>query len=194
MLASIHPLGERARNQRFAVTVIAYALGSVLGAAALGAILGMVGRIAFGSSIPMRASLLAVAAVVAFVVDRARLPIPSWRRQVNEDWLSEFRGAMYGVGFGAQLGLGVVTIVTTASVYLTWIAATTMANVAVGALVGAAFGMARALPVLLSARVRSPASIAARVRILHAWDGRFGLVTVVSETVVACVAIVVAVQ
>ena len=30
MLASIHPLGERARHQHFAVTAIAYAVGSVI--------------------------------------------------------------------------------------------------------------------------------------------------------------------
>jgi len=194
MLASIHPLGERARHQRFAVTVIAYALGSVLGAAALGAVLGWLGRFAFGSSIPTRAAVLAGSATVAVVVDRAHLPIPSWRRQVNEDWLAELRGAIYGFGFGAQLGLGVVTIVTTASVYLTWIAATTTANLVVGAIVGAAFGFARALPVMLSTRVRSPADIAARVRILHSWDSIFGRVTVVSEAVVAFLAFVVAVQ
>ena len=37
------------------------------------------------------------------------------RRQVNEDWMARYRGWAYGAGFGLQLGLGVVTIVTTAS-------------------------------------------------------------------------------
>ena len=56
MLASISPLGERARSSRWGVTVTAYVLGSVLGGAALGAARGRAG--------------LAAAAVVA------RLPWP----------------------------------------------------------------------------------------------------------------------
>src|SRR4249919_1505358 len=116
MLASIHPLGERARGQSFFVTAVAYAFGSVAGAAALGALLERSGR-----------------------------AIPSWHRQVNEDWLTQYRGWVYGLGFGVQLGLGVVTIVTTAAVYLTWVAAFVSGSAAIGAAVGAAFGLARAL-------------------------------------------------
>ena len=63
---------------------------------------------------------------------------------------------MYGLGFGVQLGLGVVTIVTTAAVYLTWVAAFLSGSVAVGAAVGAAFGLARAVPVLGSGSLRTP--------------------------------------
>ena len=36
MLSSIHPLGERARNNRYWVTVAAYAIGSVAGGVVLG--------------------------------------------------------------------------------------------------------------------------------------------------------------
>ena len=108
--------------------------------------------------------------------------VPSWRRQVNEDWLTEYRGWVYGVGFGAQLGLGVVTIVTTASVYLTWAARSLVASPASRArLLGAAFGLARAVPVLAGGRVRTPAAVGARGRALDAGAGRFRAVTVVAE-------------
>src|SRR2546425_862992 len=43
MLASIHPLGERARRSRWGVTVTAYLLGSVAGGAGAGAALGAMG-------------------------------------------------------------------------------------------------------------------------------------------------------
>src|SRR4051812_13372293 len=124
MLASIHPLGERARGQNFAVTVTAYVVGSVAGAAAFGALLGGIGAAAFdGGHDALRLGLLAGAAVLAAIVDRSGRRIPSWHRQVNEDWLTQYRGWVYGVGFGVQLGIGVLTIVTTAAVYLTWAAA-----------------------------------------------------------------------
>ena len=55
-----------------------------------------------------------------------------------------------------QLGLGVVTIVTTAAVYLTWVAAFVTGSAAWGAVVGAAFGLARALPVLAAGSLRTP--------------------------------------
>src|SRR5262249_43179265 len=51
-------------------------------------------------------------------------------------------------GFGVQLGLGVVTIVTTATVYATWMAAVLSGGAPAGAAIGATFGLARALPVL----------------------------------------------
>jgi hypothetical protein len=193
MLASIHPLGERSRGQQFWVTIAAYTMGSVVGAAALGALLGATGQLLFDDHATMlRAAILGLGALVAVVVDRSGTRPPSWHRQVNEDWLAQFRGWIYGAGFGVQLGLGVLTIVTTASVYLTWIGAVIVANPIAGAVVGVGFGLARALPVVASASVRTPVRVAARVRTLNEWDGRFRTVTTIAEATVACVAIIVA--
>jgi len=86
MLASIHPLGERARGQHFVVTVVAYAVGSVAGGAALGALLGAAGRAVFADGHDaLRLGILAAAALVAALLDRSGRPVPSWHRQVNED-------------------------------------------------------------------------------------------------------------
>jgi hypothetical protein len=182
MLASIHPLGERARGNTFAVTAVAYALGSTAAATAFGLVLGAAGAsLVSGVDDRVRLAGLAVAAVAAAFVDRSASRIPSWHRQVNEDWLAEYRGWIYGAGFGAQLGLGVVTIVTTASVYLTWVAAVLAGSPAIGAGVGATFGLTRALPVLVGGRARTPAAVGARGRALEAAAGRFRAVTVVAE-------------
>ncbi len=43
MLASITPLGERGRGQRWWLTVTAHVVGSVLGGAAIGAAMGLIG-------------------------------------------------------------------------------------------------------------------------------------------------------
>lgn len=186
MLASIHPLGERARGQRFGLTLGAYAAGSLAGAGVFGLVLGALGRIAVGTPVPTWAILVtAIAAVLAAFVDGSARPVPSWHRQVNEDWLADYRGWVYGAGFGLQLGVGVLTIVTSAAVYLTWLAAFLAADPWVGAAIGAGFGAARALPVLASVRIRTPAMLGARVQTLDVLDGRFRAMTVSIELLAA---------
>jgi hypothetical protein len=59
-----------------------------------------------------------------------------------------------GLGFGAQLGFGVVTIVTSATTYAVVLLALLSGDVRVGLVVGGLFGLVRALPSLLMARVR----------------------------------------
>jgi hypothetical protein len=187
MLASISPLGERARGQRFGITATAYVIGSVAGGALVGGLLGALGQLTLSEVPPsVRAGILGLLAVAAVLVDRRERRIPSWHRQVNEDWLSQYRGWVYGLGFGFQLGLGVVTIVTTASVYLTLAAALLSASTVAGLVIGVAFGLARALPIFGGLRVAGPDQLAARVGRLDRWDGNFRGVTVLVEALAAC--------
>ena len=167
MLASIHPLGERARHSRWWSTALAYGAGSVAGGAALGTAAGLVGRVTAWAGLPgIRLSPALVTAVcAAAVIADLLLPghLPSWRRQVNEDWLQRYRGWVYGAGYGVQLGFGVVTIVTTASVYAVVALALLSHSAATGALIGATFGLLRAAPVIGVRRVVD----AGRLRRLH---------------------------
>ena len=113
-MGSITPLGERGRGRRWGRTVTAYVVGSALGGAAAGAAAGALGGMVQRAA-PAGAGLLwfaAAAALTGAAVDAAlaaaalpwkRLPGP--RRQVNEEWLTRYRGWVYGAGFGVQLGL-----------------------------------------------------------------------------------------
>jgi sulfite exporter TauE/SafE len=157
MLSSISPLGERARAARWSRTVSAYVVGSLVGGAALGAVAG-----ALGSVLPQRwlSSPVTVAVVVALLLLGLLLDLrsgeqgpPSWRRQVDEAWLTRYRDWVYGLGFGVQLGLGVVTIVTSSTVYGTVLLAALTGSAWAGAGIGAVFGAVRALPVLGLRRV-----------------------------------------
>jgi sulfite exporter TauE/SafE len=156
MLGSITPLGERGRGSRWGVTVSAYLIGSAAGGLALGAALGWV-----GSTLEMSASTrlvvlgIAIAAGIAFDLGLGGLRLPTTHRQVDETWRASYRGWVWGLTFGAQLALGVITVVTTAFVYVTWLAAVLAGSAAAGALVGLAFGLARALPILTVAHVRT---------------------------------------
>jgi hypothetical protein len=157
MLGSITPLGERGRGSRWSLTVVAYVVGSIVGAVALGASVGWVGAAVAprdGAGVRLLALGLVVVAGLALDLGAVGVRLPSVRRQVDEGWRARYRGWVWGVGYGLQLGVGVVTIVTTSIVYATWVAALVSGGVFAGAAIGAAFGLARALPVLTVAGVR----------------------------------------
>jgi hypothetical protein len=84
---------------------------------------------------------------------------PFIRRQVNEDWLSKYRPWVYGSGFGWQIGVGVTTYVMTAAVVLTVVFAVLTASPWVAFAIGAVFGLARGLTVLLSAPLRTQSDL-----------------------------------
>ena len=161
MLASIHPLGERARGNRWTVTAGWYVAASTAGGASAGAVLGAVFARSGASIHPIA---IAVLCVIAAAVEASGWRLPSWRRQVNEDWLARYRGWVYGAGFGFQLGTGVATTVTTPAVYLALVLAAFSGSLSSGAIIGATFGLARAVPILAVARVDQ----AGPLRRLHA--------------------------
>lgn len=171
MLGSITPLGERGRNSRWTVTVTAYVLGSAAAGTLLGSALGWVGGLAPGNAsarLVALAVLIAAGAAVDSGLGGTRLP--TVRRQVNEDWLARYRGWVYGVSFGFQLGLGVVTVVNLSAVYVAFAAALLSASAVGGAVIGGTFGLLRALPLLSTARVRSPLQLARINARLETWD------------------------
>lgn len=175
MLASISPLGERARGNRWALTAAAFAVGSVGTAMALGAALGVVGSV-LGRPRPALL-IVASAAAVAGLFDLSRFKLPTVRRQVDEDWLHRYRGWVYGAGFGGQLGLGVVTVVTTATLYA-WMAAVVLCgSVLLGVGAGLGFGLARTVPVLAVRRVVDPRELRERLRTLASFGDRAHTVT-----------------
>jgi hypothetical protein len=192
MLTSISPLGERARGNRYWRTAAAYLAGSLLGGAAVGALLGAAGSLAVADlDAAVRFGVIAVAAVAGVALDAAGR-VPTIRRQVDERWLSTYRGWVYGAGFGAQLGTGVATIVTASTTYVALLAAFLTGSTAGGVAVGATFGIARALPLLLTARVRSTDALARLHRQVAGAAGGAARLTSAAQLAVAAVAAVAA--
>ncbi len=181
MLASITPLGERGRHRTWWITVTAFVIGSTAAAAAAGAVLGAAGRLLPSSALGAdgRLAILAGACVVALVLDAGPVRVPGPRRQVNKHWLDQYRGWVYGLGFGAQLGLGVTTIVTSAATYVALLAAFLSGSPARGALVFGCFGAVRGLSLLVAAHVKNPAQLRALHRAIDRWrvpSRRWGMV------------------
>jgi len=194
MLASINPLGERSRNRTWWVTYSWFVAGSLVAGALLGALLGGVGAIVFVLLEPSTTAV-AVAAVVlgaialAFELHLGGVPLPTVRRQVDEDWIPRYRAWVYAGGFGFQLGLGVVTVVTTSTVYLTWAFAVLTGSIVGGLVVGVVFGLARALPVLLVARADTPGRLRDALQRFSRWAPAARRVATTATALVPVVAV-----
>ena len=161
MLTSINPLGERGRGNRWRTTSAWLVFGHVVGGLALGSVLAGVGVLvsAMGLTLGSAAAtaLVGGAALVGAAFDLAGGRIPG-RRQVNERWLTKYRGWVYGLGFGAQLGFGLVTVVNTALFVAVCVAGVLLS--AMDALIlGAFYGATRGLVACVNGRVRNTASL-----------------------------------
>jgi hypothetical protein len=182
MLSSIHPLGERARQQSFWVTVTAYLIGTLVGGVATGALGG-----ALGSLLPEGGWRLAAAAGIALVggsLDFTGRKPPSVHRQVDENWLGRYRGWVYGLAFGLQLGAGVVTIVTSAAVYVTMALTVLVGSIGWGAVIGAVFALARGLAILPSRRIEDHESLRVMMRRLQDGLGRAQWLAIAAQVAV----------
>ena len=168
MLSSIHPFGERSRSNSFSHTALAHIVGSTLGGAALGALAGLVGvavDAVLPPSVSTRSAIVLVATVAALAIEATRRQrlLPTRSRQVNENWIQSYRGWVYGVGWGAELGFGISTIITTALVHLLVVTMIFAGSFSVAVLLGSTFGLVRGATILSAIGVDSPE----RLRLLH---------------------------
>jgi hypothetical protein len=192
MLTSITPLGERGRRRRWSLTTAWYLLGSTAGGAAVGVLAGVLavaaGKLSSGPRVLVIVGALACAA--AALTDARGIRLPSWRRQVDETWLQRYRGWVVGGGFGIQLGFGLVTIVSSASVYAALALAVLTGSFWGAVAVGTTFGVVRALPLLTVRGVRTGEALASlhrRVNAIAPWV-RTATVTVLAAGALALAA------
>ncbi len=157
MLTSITPLGERGRGQRWWLTASWLTVGHLLGGLVLGlglAGLGVALHAAVGDlGTVAEVRVIAAAMLAAALFDLAGGRLPG-RRQVDERWLGTYRGWVYGVGFGFQLGLGFVTVVNTA-LFVAFVVGGALVGGPAAIGLGVVYGAVRALLAIANARVRS---------------------------------------
>jgi cytochrome c biogenesis protein CcdA len=150
-------------RQRYRVALALFALGAILAAGVLGAFLGLA-----GSTLDRR-SALAVVAVLALIgavreAGLLRIPLPELRRQVPERWRREWPLPAWSLGYGAGLGLGVLTHQTVASFWVAATGALALGDPLVSAACLVPFGVGRAVMVALPARGgRDPARAVGRL-------------------------------
>lgn len=183
MMATINPLGERARGNVWWRTAAAFAVGCILGGLVLGgltAAMGTVIAVVVSGSITTPVLLAAALVLFAGVVELGGWSVPTLHRQVDKAWVGRYRGWVYGGGFGVQLGAGLTTTVTTSAVY-----ATVSLAVLLGAagrpgwalVIGGVFGLTRAAPLLGGWTLHDPESVRLRAAQLASAAGAFRLAT-----------------
>lgn len=152
MLSTITPLTERGRGHRFGATATWFVGGALLGGLLLGTVGAIAGQVV--AELELSATTRAVVAVVVVFVAAAfdarllKPALPHYRRQVNEDWLDEFRPWVYASGFGLQIGAGLATYIMTGGVYAVVCLAALTAQPGDAWLLGAVFGLSRGVAVL----------------------------------------------
>ncbi len=189
MLASLTPYAEAARGSRWTITATAFSIGAVVAGACGGLIWGGLGSLLPEGSwrLIAAAAVLATALVIDATPLRTRLPLT--KRQVNEDWMVTYRGWVYGIGFGAQLGLGFITLVACAAIYAAFAIEFLSGSVSAGIAIGAIFGATKAGSLLPAGWARDRHSLVSLHRRLLALEPLSVGAVVIAE--VAAVAIVV---
>jgi hypothetical protein len=192
MLSQITPIAEVGRGNRFGRTAAWFVIGAVLGGATLGAIMAVGAALARAAGVSAVAALVVIAAgalVTAALDARAlRAAPPFLRRQVNEDWLANYRPWVYGGGFGWQIGVGVATYIMTAAVFLLIGVGVLGASPWFAVAIAVIFGLVRGLAVLLGAPLRSLAALHAFHRRFQAWAEPVRLAVVGVQLAVAVIA------
>jgi hypothetical protein len=164
MLSTVTPIAERGRGHRFGVTAAWFVLGSVAGGATLGAASALLAAGVDAVDVPTRTALVAAGALalVGASIDAGpgRVRPPFFRRQLDDAWLDRYRGWVYGLGFGWQIGVGFATYIMTTAVPVTALLAGLTGRPGAAFAVGLAFGLVRGLAVLASAPATTTAALA----------------------------------
>jgi cytochrome c biogenesis protein CcdA len=150
MVETVTPAVCGSRKRQLAALVF-FAAGATAAASGIGALLGLAGA-AVG-----RGPALAFALVLAVLgamreAGLLRFRIPQSKRQVPERWRSELPLPVWATGYGAGLGLGVLTYQPVATVWVACAAVLALGRPLAGAVAFALYGVGRTLVLLLPAR------------------------------------------
>jgi hypothetical protein len=157
-------------RKRQLVALGLFAVGAVAAAAGLGGLLGLAGS-AVGSGAALVAALALAVLGALREAGILRFPLPQSKRQVPERWRFELPLPVWSLGYGAGLGLGVLTYQPVATFWVACAAALALGRPVAGAFAFALYGVGRTAVLLLPARRGADVTavvegLAARRRIL----------------------------
>jgi hypothetical protein len=162
MLSTVTPMAERGRGHRFWVTAAWFLAGGLAGGLTLGIAAALC---ALACAVIPSGVALAVAgacALVGSVVDAGFLGVrpPFFKRQLDDAWLDRYRGWVYGLGFGWQIGVGFATYIMTTAVPVTVAFGALSGDPLLATGVGLLFGFVRGSAIAISGPATTTASLA----------------------------------
>jgi hypothetical protein len=158
MIATIGPLVQEARRQWWQSTLL-FVLGSAAGGAVTFGLLGCLGQFTLGEIRPAVLWTGFAAAAYMFALQELgsiKWALPGTTRSVPKNWWEDLGPSKGALAYGIGLGLGITTVVPFASFYSLALWAVLSANAEYAVALGLAYGVARALPVLLAGVVLAP--------------------------------------
>jgi hypothetical protein len=164
MLSSITPLSERGRGRRFGATASWFLVGAVAGGATLGS--GAAALAFAADQLSLSGDALLVIAAACALVSALADAVPGVRwprhtRQVNDVWITRYRGWVCGTGFGWQIGVGLATFIVTPAVYLLIALNALTAAPRTAFAVCVLFGLVRGLAIFAGRGITSPEALVA---------------------------------
>lgn len=148
----------------FAVLALLLLVGTVAGAASVGALAGVTGDLLhFGIPSSLLIAFVATLAVAADIGGGTKW-LPYRRRQVSQVWWGRYPRPLVMLGWGFELGTGLLTHVVSAGLYVLLALAFALGTGA-GLTVLTAFGLARGSQLLFLVTRRSRHTSAAPLRI-----------------------------
>lgn len=150
MIATLGPEGHTGGRRTTLAACAAFAPAALVGGAITFGCCALVGMALGGGSLALGAG-----ACLAFVFAALELRdapiVPQIRRQVPEHWRRFMPLPLAAAGYGALLGLGFTTFVLTFAVPALAAVALALGDPLAGLAIGVAFGLGRALPIVVLA-------------------------------------------
>jgi hypothetical protein len=154
MVETVGLAGEGARRWTTIAACAAFAPGAVLGGVTTFGLLSVLGDLANGAGGRVACLLAAAIALAAAVAEARGTPIaPQIRRQLPERWRWTMPLPVAAGLYGVLLGLGFTTFVLSFGVWALAGISVALGDPAAGVLIGVAFGIGRAIPVVVVAPI-----------------------------------------
>jgi hypothetical protein len=154
------------------IAIVTFAIGSMLGSAVLGVVLAILGAMT-QRAIPRGVELMLLAGVafIASLIDLGLISVPRPQRsaQVPSSWRSRWPLTIASFGYGAVLGIGILTFIPFAAFYVVLLAAVVFGYpFAIYIMLG--YGVGKGLvTAILSARPLDPERIPWRRLMANRW-------------------------
>jgi hypothetical protein len=151
-IETLGPTGHTGGRRTTIAAVIAFAPGAILGGVFTFGALALLGELIGGAGGRAAYLVAAAIAIVAAVLEaRGTRIVPQIRRQLPEHWRRVMPMPLAGGLYGVLLGMGFTTFVLSFGVWALAGISLAVGDPAVGVLLGAAFGVGRAVPVVVLA-------------------------------------------